>query len=326
MRNTIKIVILLSLGMLLQNCATSDVENDFSYENLTDTISGSPFRNRKYDYARVKVSEEPALKIPTGLNGEKIKPALKLPDDDNNYAISQVNEAQKQMLPPNYADKFDMEKIISDQISKVSISVVYDDTGSLKLVFREPLSITINLLDNYFKEHPDSYVITTEKDKILSGHLITVKDTKKDLIFVILARKVDELLSLVKVNVVFTSDGKTLAPNHIDEGVRILSDIRKDLNNTELKNDNNIEIAKQAEANLAASEANPKNGKSSLGGLLGSKKSSFGFGSYDRKIDNSLEQQKTNTNQEQQQDYTQMTAPADDKVYDSQAQPQVLNT
>ncbi|MDE4938486.1 hypothetical protein NAI30_11525, partial [Francisella tularensis subsp. holarctica] len=79
----------------------------------------------------------------------KIKPALKLPDDDKNYAISQVTEAQKQMLPPNYADNFDMEKIISDQISKVSNSVVYDDTGSLKLVSREPLSITINLVDNY---------------------------------------------------------------------------------------------------------------------------------------------------------------------------------
>ncbi|MDE5002855.1 hypothetical protein NAI78_10900, partial [Francisella tularensis subsp. holarctica] len=82
---------------------------------------------------------------------EKIKPAFKLPDDDNTYDISQVKEAQKQMLPPTYADKFDMEKIISDQISKVSISVVYDYTGSLKLVFMEPLSITINLIDNYFK-------------------------------------------------------------------------------------------------------------------------------------------------------------------------------
>ena len=326
MRNTIKVVILLSLGMLLQNCTTSDVENDFSYENLTDTISGSPFRNRKYDYARVKVSEEPALKIPTGLNGEKIKPALKLPDADNNYARSQVNEAQKQMLPPNYSDKFDMAKIISDQISKVSISVVYDDTGSLKLVFREPLSITINLLDDYFKQHPDSYVITAEKDEVLSGHLITVKNTKKNLIFVILARKVDELSSLVKVNAVFTGDVKTVDSDYIDEVVKILSDIRKDLNNTELKNDNNIQIAKQAEANLAASEANPKNGRSSLGGLLGSKKTSFDFDSYDRRIDNSLEQQKTNTNQEQQQDYTQMTEPADDNIYDIQTQPQVLNT
>lgn len=325
MRNTINVVILLSLGTLLQNCTTSDVENDFSYENLTDTISDSPFRNRKYDYARVKVSEEPALKIPIGLNGEKINPALKLPDGDNNYARSQVTEAQKQMLPPNYSVKFDMAKIINDQISKVSISVVYDDTGSLKLVFREPLSITINLLENYFKEHPDNYIIIAEKDEILSGHLITIRDTKKDLIFVILARKVDELSSLVKVNAVFTNDGKTLAPNHIGEGVRILSGIRKDLNNTELKNDNNIQIAKQTEANLAASEASAKNGKSSLGGLLGSKKSTFGFDSYDRTIDNSLEQQKTNTNQEQQ-DYTQMTVPADDNVYDSQTQAHVLNT
>lgn len=298
MRNTINVVILLSLGTLLQNCTTSDVENDFSYENLTDTISRSPFRNRKYDYARVKVSEEPTLKIPTGLNGEKINPVLKLPDGDNNYARSQVTEAQKQMLPPNYSVKFDMAKIINDQISKVSISVVYDDTGSLKLVFREPLSITINLLENYFKEHPDNYIITAEKDEILSGHLITIRDTKKDLIFVILARKVDKLSSLVKVNAVFTNDGKTLAPNHISEGVRILNGIRKDLNNTELKNDNNIQIAKQAEANLAASEVSAKNGKSSLGGLLGSKKSTFGFDSYDRTIDNSLEQQKTNTNQE----------------------------
>ncbi|ALB01445.1 hypothetical protein ACH24_01400 [Francisella persica ATCC VR-331] len=324
MKNTIKIVILLSLGMLLQNCTTNGVENDFSYENLTDTISGSLFRNRKYDYARVKVSEEPALKIPTGLNGEKINPALKLPDGDNNYARSQVTEAQKQMLPPNYSVKFDMAKIINDQILKVSISVIYDDTGSLKLVFREPLPITINLLENYFKENLDNYIITAEKDEILSGHLITIRDTKKDLIFVILARKVDELSSLVKVNAVFINDGKTLSPNHIDESVRILSGIRKDLNNTELKNDNNIQIAKQVGANLVASEKSTKNGRSSLEGLLGSKKSTF-VGSYDRTIYNSLEQQKTNTIQEQQ-DYTQAAVPADDNIYDSQTQAQVLNT
>ncbi len=72
-----------------------------------------------------------------------------------------------------------MNKIINDQISKVAISVVYDDKGSLKLVFREPLQITIELLDDYFKDQPDHYKIETEEDKVLSGHMITVKDTQK---------------------------------------------------------------------------------------------------------------------------------------------------
>ncbi|AIT09234.1 hypothetical protein LO80_04085 [Candidatus Francisella endociliophora] len=324
MRKISKLLVLLSLGFLLQDCSTNSVENDFSYESLTDTISGTPFRNRKYDYARVKVTEKPSLKIPTGLNGEKIKPALKLPDGDNNYAKSQVDEAEKDMLPPNYTDQFNMSQIISDQISKVAISVVYDDSGSLKLVFREPLLITINLLEDYFKAHSDTYTISSEEDEMLSGHLIKVRDSKKDLIFVIKARKVDELSSLVKVNMVFLGDGETQAPDYINEGVSLLSNIRKELNNTELKSDDNLKIAKQAEVNLANSTASPDNAKSGLGGLLGAKKSSFSLGSYDRTIDKAKQQEQQGS--QAQQDYTQMTAPSSDSVYDSDAQAQVLNT
>ncbi|AJI75280.1 hypothetical protein IBE48_06545 [Francisella philomiragia] len=327
MKKNFQILILASLGLLLQNCATNDVDNDFSAESLSnESFSWDIFRNRKYEYAKVQVKEEPSLIIPTGLNGEKIKPALKLPDGDDKYARSQVPKAYQQMLPPNYTVKFDMAKIISDQISKVSISVVYDDSGSLKLVFREPLSITINLLDDYFKGLPSIYTITSEKDEVLSGHLITIKDSQKNLIFVIKARKIDELSSLVKINAVFTGDGETQAPDHISEGVRLLSEIRKELNNTELKSDDNLKIAKQAEAEMAVSDANSSKGQSSLGGLLGSaKKSKFGFGSYDRTIDKSIQQDETDQIQNQMKDYTKITAPSGDSVFDSQTQAQELN-
>lgn len=324
MKKVSQVFMLLSLVPMVQSCSTNSVENDFSYESLSDTVGGTPFRNRKFDYARVKVAESPSLKIPTGLNGEKIKPALKLPEGENKYAKSQVDEAEKEMLPPNYADKFDMTKIISDQISKVSISVVYDDSGALKLVFREPVSITINLLKDYFDKHSDMYSISSEEDEMLSGHLIKVKDTKDDLVYVIKARKVDELSSLVKVNMVYEGDGETQSSNYVDEGVSLLSAIRKELNNTELKNDNNIQIAKQAEADMSKPDFGSDDGKSSLGGLFGgTKKSSFSLSSYDRTINAAKQKEQQDT--QSSQDLTQQTAPSDDSVYDSDAQAQELN-
>lgn len=326
MKNISKLLVIMSFGFLLQNCSTNNVDNDFSYESLTDTISGDPFRNRKYDYARVKVVEKPSLKIPTGLNGEKIKPKLKLPESEGSYAKSQVRLAKKEMLPPNYTVKFDMAKIVSDQLSKISISVVYDDSGDLKLVFREPIAITVNVLEEYFKEHSQQYKITSEKDEILSGHLIVVKDVKKDLIFAIKARKVDDLSSLVKVNAVFKNDGETQAPNHIQESVSLLSEIRKNLNDTQLKGAKNLELLKEVEAQESSNIATSIDKEASgLGGLLGSKKRSFGFGSYDRTIDKARQQEATQSDQ-LSQNYTEMTAPSDDKVYDSDAQAQVLNT
>ncbi|MED7820213.1 MULTISPECIES: hypothetical protein [unclassified Francisella] len=325
MKNISKIFVMLGFAFLLQDCSTNSVDNDFSYENLSETVSGEPFRNRKYDYARVQVKEEPSLKIPDGLNGNKIDPALKLPEGDNNYAKSQVTEAQKEMLPPNYSDKFDMAKIIDDQIAKVSISVLYDDTGALKLVFREPIAITLNLLEEYFKDRPNDYKLLSVKDEILSGNVIKVEDIHKKLIFVIKARKVDDLSSLVKVNAVFTSDGKTEAPDHISESVKLLSDIRKALNNTKLTSDANLKIVKQTELELTKSSDTTKDNKQSMSGLSGSaKKSKFGAGSYDM----TMRESQTQSQQESQsnQDYTQMTAPSGSEVYNSDAQPQVLNT
>ncbi|BCD91355.1 hypothetical protein fh0823_14940 [Francisella halioticida] len=324
MRNISKILVILSFVFLLQDCSTNKVDNDFSYENLSETVSGAPFRNRKYDYARVQVKEESPLKVPTGLNGNKIKPALKLPEGDNDYARLESSEAQKQMLPPNYSDKFNMSKIIDDQIAKVSISVLYDDTGELKLVFREPIAITLNLLDEYFKARPKDYKLMSVKDEMLSGNLIKVKDIHKQLIFVIKARKVDDLSSLVKVNAVFTADGKTQAPDHINQSVKLLSEIRKALNNAELKSKANIKIVKQTEAQLTTTTLSAKDNKHSMSGISGSsKKSKFGFGSYDRTMDKSQPQQQKS---ESYHDYTQMTAPSDSKVYNSDTQAQVLNT
>ena len=325
MRNISKTLVILGFAFLLQDCSTNKVDNDFSYENLSETVIGAPFRNRKYDYARAQVTEEPSLKIPTGLNGNKIKPALKLPEGNNNYTKSQVSEAQKEMLPPNYSDKFNMSKIIDDQIAKVSISALYDDIGALKLVFREPIAITLNLLEEYFKDRPKDYKLLSVDDEILEGNLIRVKDIKKNLIFVIKARKVDDLSSLVKINAVFTGDGKTQAPDHINESVKLLTQIRKALNDTKLKSDANIKIVKQIEAQLDPSKTNTKDSKNSMSGISGSskKKSTFGFGSYDRTMDKSNSQQQKS---QSYQDYTQMTAPSDSKVYDSDTQAQVLNT
>ncbi|AJC49439.1 hypothetical protein IB642_01300 [Allofrancisella guangzhouensis] len=329
MKKIAKIVVLVGFVTLLQDCSMNQVENDFSYESLSDTVEGSPFRNRKLDYARVEVVEKPSLKIPAGLNGELIEPKFALPDGENTFAKSQIEEAEKGMLPPNYDDKFDMSKIVADQISRISISVVYDDKGALKLVFREPLPVTINLLEDYFKSHSEPYEISSSEDKVLSGHIITVKDNTQNLVFIIKIRKIDELSSLVTVPAVFNADGKTLADNYVDQEVGLLNQVRKALNNQLLKSQDNINLAKAAQVSVTSNSLKPtsltesSNSKSSLGGLAGAI-SSIGFGSYDRTIQKS-KQEDTN-NVENQDDYINMTAPSGSQVYNSDATPQVLST
>ena len=317
-----KTMILVSMITLLQDCATNSIENNFSYEkSLTDRVDGSLFRNRKYDYARAKVDEAPSIKIPMGVNGRSIKPKYKLPDGNNNFPKSQVSEAEKEMLPPNYDDKFDMNKIINEQILKVAISVVYDDKGALKLVFREPLQITIELLDGYFKDHPDHYKIDTEEDRVLSGHRIIVKDTQKDILYVFKARKIDNLSSLVTITAILKADGETLVDNYVDVGVGVLSQIRKDLNGKTISIKDQQFVAGITQANVV-SESKPKE-KPSLGGLAASKKS-FSFGSYDRTIDKNNPKQEVKVNDE---DYAMVTVPTSgSQIYNSDAKPQVLNT
>ena len=317
----IKSLVLVSMVALLQNCTTNSVENDFSYESLTDTVDGTPFRNRKYDYARIKVDEAPSLTIPSGLNGGSIKPKYKLPDGDNNFAKSKVPKAKKEMLPPNFIEKFDMKKIINEQISKVAISVVYDDKGALKLVFREPLKITIELLDNYFKSQPDHYKIDAEEDKMLSGHTITVKNIQKDVFYVFKARKVDDLSSLVTITAILKSDRKNLVDNYVDVGVGVLSKIRKDLNGKTISTKDQQLVAEITQ--ISAAENKPKE-KSSLGGLMSVKKS-FGFGSYDRTMEKDNQKQQTESDND---DYAMVSVPTSSgsQVYVSDAKPQVLNT
>ncbi|MFT4693278.1 MAG: hypothetical protein ACI8TE_000166 [Francisella sp.] len=316
-----KTLIFVSMAILLQDCTSNSVENDFSYESLTDTVDGTPFRNRKYDYARVKVDEAPSLKIPAGLNGQSIKPKYKLPEGNNNFAKSQVPEAEKEMLPPNFGGKFDMNKIINDQISKVAISVVYDDKGALKLVFREPLQVTIELLDDYFKDQPNHYKIETEEDKVLSGHMITVKDTQKDILYVFKVRKVDVLSSLVTITAILKADGETLVDNYVDVGVGVLSKIRKDLNGKTISTKDQKLVAEITQTSAVA-ENKPKE-KSSLGGLA-SAKSSISFGSYDRTIEKDKQNQEAESGND---DYAMVAVPkSGSQIYTSDAKPQVLNT
>ena len=158
MNNISKTLVLISIVGALQSCTSGGVEDDFSYESLSNTVDGTPFRNRKFDYARVEVVEAPSLKIPQGLNGSKIKPRFVLPEGEISFASDSVESAQKEMLPPGFDDMFDIKKIMSEQISKLSISVIYDEKGALKLVFREPLVITLKLLNSYFDKYPENYL------------------------------------------------------------------------------------------------------------------------------------------------------------------------
>lgn len=304
---------------LLQGCSTDSIENDFSYESLTDTVDGQPFRNRKYDYARVKVDESPSLKIPTGLNGQAIKPKYKLPEGDNDFAKSQLQEAEKQMLPPNYSDKFDIAKIISDQVAKVAISVVYDDKGALKLVFREPLQVTIELLKDYFKKRPEHYKITTLEDKVLSGHILTVKDTKKEIFYVFKARKIDQLSSLVTITAILKSDEQTLIDNYVDVAVEVLSKIRKDLNGKTISAKNKKIVAEITQINTADKKQHNEAGK-----LQKIKPSKSSFGSYDKTVAKDKQQKVKKVSDD---DYEMVKVPKSaSQTYTSQAKPQVLNT
>ena len=72
------------------------------------------------------VTDAPSLKIPDGLNGSKIKPRFVMPSGKTTFGSQGVEDAQKEMLPPNFKQQFDINKIINDQISKLSITTVYD--------------------------------------------------------------------------------------------------------------------------------------------------------------------------------------------------------
>ncbi|WP_071663758.1 hypothetical protein [Francisella frigiditurris] len=329
MKKIKKYLLLLLPLMALQGCAGDGVESDFSYENLTDTIEGAPFRNRKYDYARRKVIESPPLKVPAGLNGDDIKPRFTMPDGENEFPASQVAEAERDMLPPSFATTYNMAKIIRAQTYKVAISVVYDDKNNMKLVFREPLSVTLKLLDDYFHAQPDEYEVMTTEKQLLSGYLIKVKALKKDVIYIIKARKVDNLSSLVTMSVVLSGDGETIADDNITESSRLLSEIRKALNNKEL-DESNFDL--QAEADeVQTSQINDKSSKSGLGGLSGGlglgkkdKLHSFQLDSYNKSIDNSGSTDASKPSASEINNI-QPTSPDNNEIYNSDAKVDEIN-
>ena len=298
------------LIILLQSCSTNNIADNFSYESLKDNIIENPFRNRKFDYARIEVNENKSLKIPDGLNGNKINPALELPQGNNKFAKNQLKQAEQEMLPPYYNENFDMSKIVRNEISTVSISVIYNDKGALKLVFHEPLSITIEILKKYFKNFPKDFKIISENNGTLTGYHVKVKDTHQNLTYVLKVDKVDELSSLITITDVFKGDSDTEAKDNLDQGIKLLTKIRKDLNGVSIAKQDSSKINQLAKSN---GQQKSSKGLFSLGsGILNAK--DFSFGQYSESVKQSDSKQPAIN-----------TAPTN-KVYDSDSQPQILNT
>lgn len=318
MNNISKTLILISIVGALQSCTSSRVEDDFSYEKLSDSVDGSFFRNRKFDYARVKVIEAPSLKIPKGLNGSKIKPRFVLPGGETTFAGSSVAVAEKEMLPPGFEDKFDINKVINEQIAKVAISVVYDKKGALKLVFREPLVITLELLNEYFNKYPDLFKVVKEDNRVMGGTIINVIELKDNITYVIKVRKVDDLSSLVTVTAVFNTGDSSMVGDYLLKGDALLTSIRKSLDGDVVKHNYKTE---QKDTSGSTGKWR-KNSASGLGGLA-SGVDSIGFGSYDRTIKDDREKNKY---KQSAAEYNNESKPVNTDVYVSDAKPKVLGS
>lgn len=315
MKNISKLFVLIGVAGALQGCAGGDVDGDFSYESLSDTVEGKIFRNRKYDYARVDVVDAPSLKVPDGLNGSKIKPRFVMPSGKTDFGSDGVEDAQKEILPPNFNQQFDINKIINDQISTLSITSVYDSKGVLKLVFREPTVITLKLLDEYFKSIPKLFKLVSQDDKIMKGTVINVQELKNNMTYFIKVRKIDELSSLVSVSAVIDNTSDKMVASYIHKADALLTNIRKSLTGKAVKHKYNITQA------AAAGSSKAGKGKSGLGGMAGAA-SSIGFGSYDRTIQYDMHTINQNPGAQKNND---ASKPDNSTVYDSDAKPQVLS-
>jgi len=296
-------------------CASDGVDSNFEYENLTDTIKGTPFRDRRYDYARQVVVEAPPLKIPIGLNGEQIEPRFVMPDGENDYAASQVNEAEELMLPPDFDKTYNIIAVTKEQISKLSISVTYDSNSNIKLIFREPLVKTQALVVEYLKDNTTKYEMLSEQDKMMTGHLIRVKDISTGLVFIIKIRSIDALSSLVSITAVFSDNGD-IAENKLSEQTAFLTTMRKELNGKDVDT-----------SDLTIVNTTSSADKKSSGGMSGlaNSLSSISFGSYGQSV--KKKDSGSGAQVEPLNETSTMPIVSDnDDVYDSASQAEEINT
>jgi hypothetical protein len=238
-----------------------------------------------------------------------------MPSGKINFDSVGVEEAQKEMLPPNFNQHFDINKIINDQIAKLSITTIYDSKGVLKLVFREPVVITLKLLDEYFKSLPELFELVSQDDEIMKGTVINVKELKNNMTYIIKVRKIDELSSLVSVSAVIDNTTDKMVVSYIHKADALLTSIRKSLTGKTVKHKYNITKAAASGASKAGK------GKSGLGGIAGAA-SSIGFGSYDRTIQDDMHALNQYPGAQQNND---AAKPDNSTVYDSDAKPQVLS-
>ncbi len=309
MKKITKLLFVSVLFSSLYGCASDGVERDFSYESLMDTIEGTPFRDRRYDYARQEVVESPSLKIPDGLSGEQIQPRFTLPAGANEYDASEVDEAQERMLPPDFDKDYDIVAVTKAQLSTLSISVTYDDKSNMKLIFREPLAKTLILVDDYLKDNTDKYTVELNEGKAFSGNLIRVKDLSNNYAYIVKIRKIDNLSSLVGIGAVMTEEGKAV-DDALAEKTSFLTTMRKALNGIDVDN-SDIEVKMPS-----------KDDNKPLGGLSGLA-SSFGVSSYSKGVS-----KKAKTPQAEAPTTLETTSPQLEDtgdVYDSDSQPEEIS-
>ena len=305
-----KTLCILTTFLLLQGCTRTAEQSNFGYEQLYNKYDGNPFRDRRYDYARNNIMEEHTLKVPKNLSSEKIIPQFKLPEHQKVYKANELKKAKKEMQPPLYNEKFDLNKIIQQQTETVFIAINYDKYNHMNLVVREPTFITLDLLNNFFEQNKNKYTIDNKAQNVLSTFKYKVLDKSNNLTYMLLVKKIDNLTTLVGISAVMKNDVNILSTS-LDEYTKFLDDIRKKING--------LKLSKLQQQQILFYE-NPKKEKG-FGGLLSGKidgkniSKLISFSSYNETLEN-----KNNS----QNNLSQYSKPQD-TTYNSDAKATTLN-
>jgi len=238
------IAIISSIGLI--SCGRTGADSDFTYENIEDTFSGDFFRNRKFDYARDELEVDKVMKIPLGLKTNEIKPRFDVPTSPAIYYSDEVQEAKNNMLPPNYDIRYNPNKLIKSQIAVVKIQIVYNKKNRMKLVIREPLNISAEVIREYFKEKDNTYDLVSMAETILSGYEIEIDNKDLGYKYFMTLKKVDALNSILSVESVMHMDETSQKViNQEKDYIPLLNKVRKDLNGKRLVDEDEVAKDKQ---------------------------------------------------------------------------------